>query len=60
MVVLAVGRAAYARLVGLPLRDGSAAEPPVLPSTIPMFLLVAALAIEGFFALGAGRLRPGL
>ena len=51
---------AYARLVGLPLRDVVSAAPPVLPSTIPMFLIVAAVTTEGFFALGrAGRLRPG-
>jgi hypothetical protein len=49
----------YARLVGLPLRDVVSAAPPVLPSTIPMFLIVAALSTEGFFALGrSGRLRP--
>jgi len=34
------------------------AAPPVLPSTIPMFLIVAAASTEGFFALArAGRLR---
>jgi hypothetical protein len=50
---------AYARLVGLPLRDVVSAAPPVLPSTIPMFLIVAAVTTEGFFALGrSGRLRP--
>jgi hypothetical protein len=50
---------AYARVVGLPLRDVVSAEPPVLPSTIPMFLIVAALTTEGFFTLGrSGRLRP--
>jgi hypothetical protein len=50
---------AYAGVVGLPLRDVISAEPPVLPSTIPMFLIVAALTTEGFFALGrSGRLRP--
>jgi hypothetical protein len=49
----------YAKLVGLPLRDVLSAEPPVLPSTIPMFLIVAAVTTEGFFALGrSGRLRP--
>ena len=49
----------YARLVGLPLRDVVSAAPPVLPSTIPMFLIVAALTTEGLFGLGrAGRLRP--
>lgn len=47
-------------MVGLPLRDVISAEPPVLPSTIPMFLIVAAVTTEGFFALGrSGRLRPG-
>jgi hypothetical protein len=50
---------AYARLVGLPLRDVVSAAPPVLPSTIPMFLIVAAVTTEGFFALArSGRLRP--
>jgi hypothetical protein len=49
----------YARLVGLPLRDVVSAAPPELPSTIPMFLIVAALTTEGFVALArAGRLRP--
>jgi hypothetical protein len=50
---------AYARAVGLPLRDVVSAAPPVLPSTIPMFLIVAAVTTEGFFALArSGRLRP--
>lgn len=51
---------AYAKAVGLPLRDNPRAGPPELPDAIPMFLIVAALAVEGLLALGrSGRLRPG-
>jgi hypothetical protein len=38
---------AYAVAVGLPMRDGLLPEPPVLPSLIPMFLIVSALVVEG-------------
>jgi hypothetical protein len=41
--------ARYAASVGLPLRDGLTPQPPVLSSTIPMFLFVAAAIIEGVF-----------
>ena len=37
----------YAAAVGLPLRDGLAPAPPLLPGLIPMFLIVAALLVEG-------------
>lgn len=37
---------AYAAAVGLPLRDSLAARPPKLPSTIPVFLIVAAAGVE--------------
>ena len=37
----------YAAAVGLPLRDGLAPQPPVLPSLIPMFLIASALVVEG-------------
>ena len=36
----------YADSIGLPLRDGLTGEPPQLPSTMPLFLIVGALAIE--------------
>ena len=36
----------YAAAVGLPLRDGLAPQPPVLPSLIPMFLIASALVVE--------------
>ena len=50
---------AYASFVGLPLRDGLRHDTPGLPNTIPMFLIVAALAVEGLLSLGrSGRLRP--
>ncbi|HEY0001906.1 MAG TPA: hypothetical protein VGB74_15745 [Actinoplanes sp.] len=50
---------AYASFVGLPLRDGLRDNVPGIPNTIPMFLIVAALAVEGLLTLGrAGRLRP--
>ena len=52
---------AYAGLVGLPLRDGLRDRAPGLPNTIPMFLIVAALAVEGLLWLGrSGRLRPSV
>lgn len=38
---------AYAAAVGLPMRDDLKLEAPVLPSLIPMFLIVAALVVEG-------------
>lgn len=39
----------YAAAVGLPLRDGLTPAPPAFPSIIPMFLFVAAAAVEGLF-----------
>jgi hypothetical protein len=36
----------YASSVGLPLRDGLSTQPPSVPSGIPMFLIVAAVAVE--------------
>jgi hypothetical protein len=48
---------AYAGLVGLPMRDGLAAEAPELPNAIPMSLIVAAVAVEILFRRArAGRL----
>lgn len=38
---------AYAGAVGLPLRDGRGHESPALPGLIPMFLIIAALAVDG-------------
>lgn len=38
---------AYASAVGLPLREGLLARPPQLPASVPMLLILAALAIEG-------------
>jgi hypothetical protein len=46
---------AYAAATGLPLRDGLTAEPPQLPSAMPMFLIVAAAAVEGLFWLARNR-----
>jgi hypothetical protein len=40
---------AYAAAVGLPLRDGLTPQPPDLPNAIPMFLIVAAAAVEALF-----------
>lgn len=37
----------YADSVGLPLRDGLTPEPPKLPGAIPMFLILAAVVVEG-------------
>ncbi|MFI0424015.1 hypothetical protein [Spongiactinospora sp. 9N601] len=48
----------YAGYVGLPLRDNLMDVPPVLPSGIPMFMLAAALVIEGLLRLGRGRGWP--
>ena len=38
---------AYASAVGLPMRDGLTPQPPQLPGAIPMFLIVAAVVVEG-------------
>jgi hypothetical protein len=47
---------AYANSVGLPLRDGLPANlPPSLPGGIPMFLAVAAVAVEGFLWMARTR-----
>ena len=40
---------AYADVVGLPMRDGLAHQAPELPNAIPMFLIVAAVAVEILF-----------
>ncbi|CAN5143268.1 hypothetical protein BH09ACT8_BH09ACT8_08520 [soil metagenome] len=45
----------YAVSVGLPLRDGLTPQPPELPSGAPMFLIVAALAVEVLFWLSRTR-----
>lgn len=52
----------YASAVGLPLRDGLTPRPPAFPSIIPMFLFVAALAVEGLFLWFRARpdRRPGV
>ncbi|HEV7980828.1 hypothetical protein [Amycolatopsis sp.] len=47
--------AAYAASVGLPLRDGLTPQPPEVPGAIPMFLIVAAAAVE--LLLWQGRKR---
>jgi hypothetical protein len=39
----------YAAASGLPLRDGLTPAPPDLPSAMPMFLTVAAVAVEVLF-----------
>ncbi|WP_228001828.1 hypothetical protein [Nocardia australiensis] len=39
----------YASAIGLPLRDGLTGRPPALPAIMPMFMIVAALAVEGLF-----------
>ncbi|WP_245402131.1 hypothetical protein [Nocardia albiluteola] len=39
----------YAAAVGLPLRDGLLPFPPSFPSIMPMFLIVAAVAVEALF-----------
>jgi hypothetical protein len=46
---------AYAAATGLPLRDGLTPQPPELPSAMPMFLIVAAAAVEGLFWLARHR-----
>ncbi|CAL9641412.1 hypothetical protein SUDANB145_06344 [Streptomyces sp. enrichment culture] len=55
----------YAGHVGLPLRDNLMDMAPVLPSGIPMFMIVVALVIEGLLLLGrrqgwSGRRLPQL
>ncbi|HEY4019849.1 MAG TPA: hypothetical protein VGM75_14240 [Pseudonocardiaceae bacterium] len=45
----------YAAAVGLPLRDGLGHEPPLLPGLIPMFLILAALVVEGALWLSHSR-----
>ncbi|MFI6510469.1 hypothetical protein ACIBCT_22935 [Streptosporangium sp. NPDC050855] len=45
----------YADHVGLPLRDNLPDMAPQLPAGIPMFMLAAALVIEGLLRLGRGR-----
>ncbi|MFQ6397450.1 hypothetical protein ACLMAJ_28870 [Nocardia sp. KC 131] len=45
----------YASAIGLPLRDGLPSGPPQLPAIMPMFLIVAALAVEGLFWLARAR-----
>ncbi|MFI9408011.1 hypothetical protein [Nocardia sp. NPDC052316] len=47
--------ATYASSIGLPLRDGIGSRPPSLPAIMPMFLLVAAVAVEGLFWLARTR-----
>ena len=39
----------YAAASGLPLRDGLTPQPPKLPGTMPMFLIVAAVIVEVLF-----------
>ncbi|GAA5056376.1 hypothetical protein [Nocardia callitridis] len=49
----------YADAVGLPLRDGLVQRPPSLPGIMPMFLIVAAVAVEVLFWLARSRgFRP--
>lgn len=45
----------YASAVGLPLRDGLGSHPPSFPSIMPMFLIVAAVVVEGIFAIARAR-----
>jgi len=45
----------YATSVGLPLRDGLIPSPPRLPGGAPMFLIVAAVAVEVLFWLSRTR-----
>lgn len=45
----------YASAIGLPLRDGLTSREPALPALMPMFLIVAALAVEGLFWLARTR-----
>ncbi|PXX60958.1 hypothetical protein DFR70_109149 [Nocardia tenerifensis] len=46
---------AYATALGLPLRDGIGSRAPSLPAIMPMFLIVAAVAVEGLFWLARAR-----
>jgi hypothetical protein len=46
---------AYADSSGLPLRDGLTGEPPSLPSSLPLFVVVAALCLELAFAVARQR-----
>ncbi|WP_433715373.1 hypothetical protein ACQP2U_15965 [Nocardia sp. CA-084685] len=45
----------YASAIGLPLRDGLTGRPPGLPAMMPMFLIIAAVAVEGLFWLARTR-----
>jgi hypothetical protein len=45
----------YAASIGLPLRDGLTPQPPELPGAIPMFLIVAAVAVEALFWMARTR-----
>ncbi|WP_069162463.1 hypothetical protein [Nocardia altamirensis] len=45
----------YASAIGLPLRDGLTDRAPALPALMPMFLIVAAIAVEGLFWLARTR-----
>ncbi|WP_433678862.1 hypothetical protein [Nocardia sp. CA-119907] len=45
----------YASAIGLPLRDGLTGRPPELPVMMPMFLIVAAVAVEALFWLARNR-----
>jgi hypothetical protein len=45
----------YASAIGLPLRDGLTGRPPDLPVMMPMFLIVAAAAVEALFWLARNR-----
>jgi hypothetical protein len=47
----------YADYVGLPLRDNLVHMAPQFPARMPMFILAAALVIEGLLRLGRGRGR---
>jgi hypothetical protein len=46
---------AYATASGLPLRDGLIPQPPELPGAMPMFLIVAAVAVEVLFGMTRTR-----
>jgi hypothetical protein len=45
----------YAASIGLPLRDGLIPRPPILPSAAPMFLIIAAVAVEVLFWMSRTR-----
>ncbi|WP_433205229.1 hypothetical protein ACQP1G_17645 [Nocardia sp. CA-107356] len=45
----------YASAIGLPLRDGLTGRAPALPAMMPMFLIVAAAAVEALFWLAHNR-----